>query len=193
MGRRRHRRRRYGRPWHAEKREQEVCRYQNKFDAKAEELKTSESSSSLSEESVKAEERTLMTCPPVVSDSRQHFRWEDKPAAVMTITKRRRCRQRKDAPKDVGAASTEKEVPAQSGHTSDASLSQDGRQAGVRGARAWTGGVRLRQEDTAETKQSTAKEEEHLFSRASKMEKEAAAEAETEGELPQEHQGSGAR
>lgn len=112
--------------------------------------------------------KTLMTCPPiVVSDGSHHrFPWEDKPTVVMKITKRKRCKRNKDAPKVVSApslSSTVKEAPADSGRTSDASLTQDGRRAEDRGRKttqSWTSGVSLREEDSSETKQTTVNEEE---------------------------------
>lgn len=118
-----------------------------------------------------------MTCPPIiVSDGNPHrFPWEDKPTVVMKITKRKRCKRNQDAPKDVSApslSSKEKEAPADSGLSSDASLIQDGHRSEDRPTKtanemettvSWTSGVSLREGDTpetAETKQTTVKEEE---------------------------------
>lgn len=116
--------------------------------------------------------KRLMTCPPViVSDSnQQRFSWEDKPTVVMKITKRKRCKRNKDAPKDVSAP--QKEDPGDAGLMSDTSLIQDGRRSEDREANCanemettgtCTSGVSLREEDTsetAETQQTTVEEEE---------------------------------
>lgn len=116
--------------------------------------------------------KRLMTCPPVIvsGSNQQRFPWEDKPTVVMKITKRKRCKRNRDAPKDVSAP--EQEVPGDAGQTSDTSLIQDGRRSEDRGANSanemettgtWTSGVSLRQEDTsetAETQHTTVEEEE---------------------------------
>lgn len=112
--------------------------------------------------------KTFMTCPPIiVCDNNQHrFPWEDKPTVVMKITKRKRCKRNKDAPKAVSApslTSTEKRLPADSRLTSNTSLIQGGRRPEDRGTKTWTSGVNVREEDTpetAETKQTTVQEEE---------------------------------
>lgn len=104
--------------------------------------------------------KTVMTCPPIiVSDDNHHrFPWEDKPIVAMKITKRRRCKRSKSAPKDVPAPSlfsTKKEV------TADSSLGQDGRRCQERRTKIWTSGVHQREEDAseaAETKHTTVTE-----------------------------------